>query len=61
MNTHYDDGKNNKVGNLKAKGGASEKGAGKKGVDPGSPMNTHYNDGKNNKVGNLKTGQSAYE
>ena len=60
MNTHYNDGKNNKVGNLKAKGAASAKGASGK-VDPGSAMNTHYNDGKNNKVGNLKAGQSAFE
>ena len=60
MNTHYNDGKNNKVGNLKAKGAASAKGASGK-VDPGSAMNTHYNDGKNNKVGNLKAGQGAFE
>ena len=60
MNTHYNDGKNNKVGNLKARGAASAKGASGK-VDPGSAMNTHYNDGKNNKVGNLKAGQSAFE
>lgn len=60
MNTHYNDGKNNKVGNLKSKGAASAKGASGK-VDPGSAMNTHYNDGKNNKVGNLKAGQGAFE
>ena len=60
MNTHYNDGKNNKVGNLKARGAASAKGASGK-VDPGSAMNTHYNDGKNNKVGNLKAGHSAFE
>ena len=60
MNTHYNDGKNNKVGNLKARGAASAKGASGK-VDPGSAMNTHYNDGKSNKVGNLKAGQSAFE
>ncbi len=60
MNTHYNDGKNNKVGNLKAKGAASATGASGK-VDPGSSMNTHYNDGKNNKVGNLKAGQGAFE
>jgi len=60
MNTHYNDGKNNKVGNLKAKGAATAKGASGK-VDPGSSMNTHYNDGKNNKVGNLKAGQGAFE
>lgn len=60
MNTHYNDGKSNKVGNLKPKGAASEKGASGK-IDPGSAMNTHYNDGKNNKVGNLKASQSAFE
>ena len=60
MSTHYNDGKNNKVGNLKAKGAASAKGASGK-VDPGSSMNTHYNDGKNNKVSNLKAGQGAFE
>ena len=60
LNTHYNDGKNNKVGNLRSKGAASAKGAGSK-VDAGSAMNTHYNDGKNNKVGNLKAGQSAFE
>ena len=60
MNTHYNDGKNNKVGNLKPRGAAAAKGGSGK-VDPGSAMNTHYNDGKNNKVGNLKAGQSAFE
>jgi len=54
-------GGSNKVGNLKPKSGATEKGVGQKGVDPGSPMNTSYNDGKNNKVGNLKPNHSAYE
>ena len=60
MSTHYNDGKNNKVGNLKPRGAAAAKGGSGK-VDPGSAMNTHYNDGKNNKVGNLKAGQSAFE
>ena len=60
MNTHYNDGKNNKVGNLKPRGAAAAKGGSGK-VDPGSAMNTHYNDGKNNKVGNLKPGHSAFE
>ncbi len=60
LNTHYNDGKNNKVGNLKPRGAAAAKGGSGK-VDPGSAMNTHYNDGKNNKVGNLKPGHSAFE
>lgn len=60
MNTHYNDGKQNKVGNLKSKGAAASSST--KGAD-GTPsaMNTHYNDGKQNKVGNLKTGSSAFE
>lgn len=60
MNTHYNDGKNNKVGKLKPRGAAAAKGGSGK-VDPGSAMNTHYNDGKNNKVGSLKPGHSAFE
>lgn len=60
MNTHYNDGKQNKVGNLKTQGGAASTGATGK-VDAGSNLNTHYNDGKQNKVGNLKTGSSAFE
>jgi len=60
MNTHYNDGKQNKVGTVKPAAAASAKGASGK-VDAGSSMNTHYNDGKNNKVGNLKPGQSAFE
>ena len=60
LNTSYNDGKNNKVGSLKAKGGAAFKGTGIK-VDPGSTHSGSYNDGKNNKVGNLKTNQSAFE
>tara|TARA_R110000782_G_scaffold206171_2_gene294869 strand:- start:27 stop:1124 length:1098 start_codon:yes stop_codon:yes gene_type:complete len=60
MNTHYNDGKQNKVGSLKKAGGAASTGATGK-VDAGSNMNTHYNDGKQNKVGNLKPGSSAFE
>jgi len=60
MNTHYNDGKQNKVGSLKNAGGAASTGATGK-VDAGSNMNTHYNDGKQNKVGNLKPGSSAFE
>ena len=60
LNTAYNDGKNCKVGSLKAKGGAAFKGTNIK-VDPGSTHAGSYNDGKNNKVGNLKTNQSAFE
>ena len=60
LNTSYNDGKNNKVGSVKAKGAASFKGTGTK-VDTGSTHSGSYNDGKNNKVGNLKTNQSAFE
>jgi hypothetical protein len=60
LNTSYNDGKNNKVGSIKSKGGASFKGTGTK-VDTGSTHSGSYNDGKNNKVGNLKTNQSAFE
>ena len=61
LNTHYNDGKHNKVGNLKPKGAATGTAAGVK--EDGTPkaMNTHYNDGKQNKVGNLKSGESAFE
>lgn len=60
MNTHYDDGKHNKVGTVKPaakKADASVSGK----VDPGSAMNTKYDDGKHNKVGDLKAGQGAFE
>jgi hypothetical protein len=60
LNTSYNDGKSNKVGSLKAKGGATFKGTNIK-VDTGSTHSGSYNDGKNNKVGNLKTNQSAFE
>ena len=54
----YDDGKNNKVGDLKTAAAASAKGADSK-LDSGSHLNTSYDDGKNNKVGSLKTGDRA--
>ena len=54
----YDDGKNNKVGDLKTAAAASAKGADSK-LDSGSHLNTSYDDGKNNKVGSLKTGERA--
>jgi len=60
MNTHYDDGKNNKVGTVKPVAKKAETSVSGK-VDAGSAMNTHYNDGKNNKVGTLKAGQGAFE
>jgi hypothetical protein len=60
MSTSYNDGKHNKVGNLKPKGRASATGATGK-IDPGSSHSGSYNDGKQNKVGNLKTGQGAFE
>lgn len=56
----YDDGKNNKVGDLKTAAAASAKGADSK-LDSGSHLNTSYDDGKNNKVGSLKTGDRAVD
>ena len=56
----YDDGKNNKVGDLKPQGAASEKGANIK-LDAGSHPGDSYDDGKSNKVGSLKTGQRAFD
>tara|TARA_R110002050_G_scaffold95497_2_gene198715 strand:+ start:553 stop:1368 length:816 start_codon:yes stop_codon:yes gene_type:complete len=57
LNTHYNDGKDNKVGNFKAKGGADTGAPGVK--EDGTPkaMNTHYNDGKDNKVGTNTVGE----
>ena len=60
LSTAYDDGKQNKVGDLKAKGGAHEKGANIK-LDAGSHHGGKYNDGKQNKVGSLKTNQRAFD
>ena len=56
----YDDGKNNKVGDLKTAAAATAKGADSK-LDSGSHLNTSYDDGKNNKVGSLKTGDRAVD
>ena len=56
----YDDGKNNKVGDLKTAAAATAKGADSK-LDSGSHLNTSYNDGKSNKVGSLKTGDRAVD
>ncbi len=56
----YDDGKNNKVGDLKTAAAATAKGADSK-LDSGSNLNTSYNDGKNNKVGSLSTGTRAVD
>ena len=58
FNTHYNDGKTNKVGNTTGLGGNSGGHA-----DTGSTAETlHHtvNDGKNNKVGNLPAGKNAF-
>jgi len=56
----YDDGKNNKVGDLKTAAAATAKGADSK-LDAGSSHSGAYDDGKNNKVGSLTTGQRAVD
>ena len=56
----YDDGKNNKVGDLKPQGAASETCCDNE-IDAGSTHSGSYDDGKNNKVGSLKTGQRAFD
>ena len=56
----YDDGKNNKVGDLKTAAAATAKGADSK-LDAGSTHSGSYDDGKNNKVGSLTTGQRAVD
>ena len=56
----YDDGKNNKVGDLKTAAAATAKGADSK-LDAGSTHSGSYDDGKNNKVGSLKTGSRAVD
>jgi len=66
VNAKYNDGKSNKVGNLKvSSGGASSKYTDKVGDDGDlghAGVNAKkYNDGKSNKVGSLKTGKSAFE
>jgi hypothetical protein len=60
LSTNYDDGKSNKVGDLKPAGAASHKGANIK-LDNGSNLKTAYNDGKSNKVGNLTKGKRAVD
>lgn len=63
----YNDGKKNKVGNLKvSSGGATSKVTDKVGDDgdlghAGPGGSAKYNDGKNPKVGNLKHGKSMFE
>lgn len=57
LNTHYNDGKSNKVGNVTGLGGSGGS------ADTGSTAEVlHHtvNDGKSNKVGNLPTGKSAF-
>jgi len=66
VNAKYNDGKSNKVGNLKvSSGGASSKYTDKVGDDGDhghAIVNAKkYNDGKSNKVGSHKTGKSAFE
>ena len=56
----YDDGKSNKVGDLKTAAAASAKGADSK-LDAGSTHSGAYDDGKNNKVGSLKTGDRTVD
>jgi len=65
VNAKYNDGKSNKVGNLKPAGGsASSKYTDKVGDDGDlghAGVTAKYVDGKNNKVGSHKTGKSAFE
>lgn len=65
VSAKYDDGKSNKVGNLKTAGGtASSKYTDKVGDDGDlghAGVTAKYVDGKSNKVGTLKTGKSAFE
>ena len=56
----YDDGKHNKVGDLKTAAAASETCCDND-LDAGSDLNTSYDDGKSNKVGSLKTGDRAVD
>ena len=56
----YDDGKNNKVGDLKTAAAASAKCCDNT-IDAGSTHSGKYDDGKNNKVGSLSTGQRAVD
>ena len=50
MNTHYDDGKSNKVGSLKGEGGHADTGS------TAEKLTHTVNDGKNNKVGSVNPG-----
>ena len=65
VNAKYNDGKSNKVGNLKPAGGAASTKYTDKVGDDGdlghAGVTAKYVDGKNNKVGTLKTGKSAFE
>lgn len=65
MSTAYDDGKSNKVGNLKTQSGASSDVTDKVGNDGDhghALVNAKAaNVGTNNKVGNLKAGKSAFD
>ena len=56
----YDDGKNNKVGDLKPAGAADETCCDNE-IDAGSEHSGSYDDGKNNKVGSLSTGDRAFD
>lgn len=60
LNTSYDDGKNNKVGDLKTAAAASETCCDNE-IDAGSTHSGAYDDGKNNKVGSLKSGDRAVD
>ena len=56
----YDDGKSNKVGDLKTAAAASATCCDTD-LDAGSDLKTAYDDGKSNKVGGLKTGDRAVD
>ena len=60
LNTSYDDGKHNKVGDLKTAAAASETCCDNK-IDAGSTHSGSYDDGKSNKVGSLKSGDRAVD
>ena len=67
FNTHYDDGKNNKVGHAEGPGQPKVQAANKVEKPAAGPGDTdgmphahgdHYDDGKNNKVGNHSSGDA---
>ena len=58
FNTHYNDGKTNKVGNTTGLGGNS--GGHADTGSEGEVLHHTVNDGKNNKVGNLPNGKNAF-